>query len=149
MTETLKLRVKKAHSKAQIPTYGTAGAACFDLYSVEHGRVDPKREQVFRTGLHFEVPAGHVMLCYSRSGHGFKHGVRLVNCVGVVDSDYRGEVHVGLANDNAVFGFEVAAGDRIAQAMVVPVGRVEFEDVGDAELASTARGDGGYGSTGR
>ena len=86
------------------------------------------------------------MLVYSRSGHGFKYGVRLANCVGVIDSDYRGEVGVKLTADQTSEGFFVRNGDRIAQAMIVPVDRVEFEEV--EKLSDTDRGTGGFGSTG-
>jgi dUTP pyrophosphatase len=87
------------------------------------------------------------MLIFSRSGHGFKNNIRLSNCTGVIDSDYRGEVQVKLASDDpdgAVFS--VAHGDRIAQAMVLPIEQVSFEEV--TELSTTERGEGGFGSTG-
>ena len=100
----------------------------------------------FRTGLSFEIPAGHVMLVLcSRNGHGFKHGIRLVNGAGVIDSDYRGEVMVGLRNDSPL-RFEVKAGDRVAQALIVPVPSVQFVEVDT--LGDTERGAGGFGSTG-
>jgi dUTP pyrophosphatase len=89
----MKLRIQKLHPAAQEPTYGTDGAACFDLRAVDvkpHTMVRESAPGVFRTGLAFEVPEGFVMLIFSRSGHGFKNGVRLANCVGVIDSDYRG-----------------------------------------------------------
>lgn len=85
------------------------------------------------------------MLIYSRSGHGFKHGVRLANAVGVIDSDYRGEVQVKLVNDGGM-PFYVNKGDRIAQAMLVPVQQFQLAEVED--LSETARGAGGFGSTG-
>ena len=84
------------------------------------------------------------MLVFSRSGHGFKAGVRLANSVGVIDSDYRGEVMVKLTSDGG--SLQINAGDRIAQAMIVPVPRVQLEWV--EELAATKRGHGGMGSTG-
>ena len=91
-----------------------------------------------------------VMLVFSRSGHGFNHAVRLANSVGVIDSDYRGEVKVKLACDDCPDDeppLKINPGDRIAQAMVLPIPRVEFEEV--TELSATARGQGGFGSTGR
>ncbi len=105
---------------------------------------------VINTGLAFEVPEGYVMMVYSRSGHGFKNGVRLANCVGVIDSDYRGELLVKLTKDVTSFNsnpFPIKNGDRIAQAMLIPVPQVTFTQV--SELSETKRGDGGGGSTGR
>lgn len=99
----------------------------------------------FDTGLAFEIPPGWVMLIFSRSGHGFKSQTRLANCVGVIDSDYRGQVSVRLTVD-AGGGLSVAHGDRIAQAMLVPIPRVELIEVD--ELSDTERGAGGFGSTG-
>lgn len=136
------LKVKRLHPDAKLPTYATAGAACFDLAALRGGEVEPTNR--FRTGLAFEVPAGHVMLVFSRSGHGFNNDVRLANCVGVIDSDYRGEVEVKLTADGAPV--YVTSGDRIAQAMVLPV--QQFTILEAAELSVTDRGEGGFGSTG-
>lgn len=136
------LPVKRLHPEAKLPVYASAGAACFDLSALHGGEVSPTGR--FRTGLAFEVPVGHVMLVFSRSGQGFNHDVRLANCVGVIDSDYRGEVQVKLAADGAPFN--VMQGDRIAQAMVLPVQQMAFVEVD--ELGSTERGAGGFGSTG-
>lgn len=158
--KTMKLKVKKLVPEAMLPRYASEGAACFDIHACippEHGEfgvtrvtmniISAQKSTEVPTGLAFEIPEGYAMLIYSRSGHGFKNGVRLSNCVGVIDSDYRGEVMVSLTNDNA-FGrsFSVLHGDRIAQAMMVPVPKVEFEEV--AELSTTERGTGGFGSTG-
>jgi dUTP pyrophosphatase len=141
----MKIRVQKLHPSASLPKFATDGAACFDLQTIEPGEVGVLHAKQFRTGLAFEIPAGHVMLIFSRSGHGFKHGMRLVNCVGVVDSDFRGEVQVKLRNDSPTpFGFE--PGDRIAQAMIVPVPVVELEFA--EALSTTERGTAGFGSTG-
>lgn len=105
------------------------------------------------TGLAFDIPEGHVMLVFSRSGHGFKYDVRLANCVGVIDSDYRGEVMVKLTKDYTLSDeddhsvpFSVRPGDRIAQAMIIPVERISFAEVD--EISSTSRGTGGFGSSG-
>lgn len=139
------IKVKKTHPDAIIPQYATDGAACFDLHAVEGGTVGARSAFNFNTGLAFEIPQGHTMLVYSRSGHGFKHGLRLCNSVGVVDADYRGTVAVKLVNDSPIpFFFE--KGDRIAQAMVIPVDRCELEEV--EELSETVRGENGLGSTG-
>lgn len=158
----MNLKIKKLHPDAMVPTYATPGAACFDLYGVANVRhaAGPGSAVNIGTGLAFEVPKDHVMLVFSRSGHGFKNQVRLSNCVGVIDSDFRGELRVQLRNDQREFEpgltgrqgsaegcfFTVGAGDRIAQAMVLPVTQVQFEVVD--ELSETERGEGGLGSTG-
>lgn len=142
----LTLKIKKLDSAAIIPSYGTEGAACFDLSSLTEGVVEPGSATAFKTGLSVEIPPGWVMMIYSRSGHGFKNGVRLSNVVGVIDSDYRGEVAVKLHNDSKE-PFTVKVGDRIAQAMLERVERVTFLEVDG--LSSTERGVGGFGSTGR
>lgn len=143
------INIKKLHERAMIPTFATDGAACFDLYAMVE---DSKKVSIYkhspaiiRTGLAFEIPKGHAMMIYSRSGHGFNNDVRLSNCVGVIDSDYRGEVKVKLAADGN--GFGVSHGDRIAQAMIIPVPAIEGFLVSN-ELSETERGDGGFGSTG-
>ena len=138
------INVKKLHPDATLPTYGTAGAACFDLYAME-GAVSPYQTAIYPTGLSFEIPKDHVMLVFSRSGHGFKDDIRLSNCVGVIDSDYRGEVRVKLAADG-IKPPRFNQGDRIAQAMILPIQQVSFALVD--ELSDTDRGTGGFGSTG-
>lgn len=142
----MKLKVKKLHPDAIIPKYATAGAAAFDLCAVNSGRVMPGLNAIVETGLAFEIPEGYVMLVFSRSGHGFNNNVRLSNCVGVIDSDYRGEVKAKLTCDGRCVGIEFKKGDRIAQAVIVPIPQVELEEVDD--LSSTERGEGGFGSTG-
>lgn len=158
--EGVTLKVKRVHPDAIIPQYQKDGDACFDLHCIhgallgpsEHHGLDGKGQAVeFNTGLAFEVPEGYVMLIYSRSGHGFNHGVRLSNCVGVIDSGYRGEVRVKLHLDVQVHWKEgrhygVMAGDRIAQAMLLPIPMVRFIEVD--ELSDSERGEGGMGSTG-
>jgi dUTP pyrophosphatase len=144
----MKLKIKRLDGRAIIPKFATDGAACFDLHAIEPGYVCDVANvsAVFSTGLSFEIPPGHVMLVYSRSGHGFKHDVRLSNCVGVIDSDYRGEVMVKLTADT--YGnLDVGHGERIAQAMIVALPVVQIEEVD--ELSDTARGAGGFGSTGQ
>ena len=139
------LKIKKVHPEAFAPVYSSEDAACFDLCAMEAGEVQPFSSKIFRTGLAVEIPEGWVMEIYSRSGHGFKSGIRLVNAVGIIDADYRGELAVGLRNDSPRT-FVVQNGDRIAQAKLQLVVRVQFEWA--AELSDTARGAGGFGSTG-
>lgn len=142
----MNLRLKRTHPAAALPVYASEGAAAFDLRAVERGVVPANGAHTFRTGLSFEIPEGHAILIFSRSGHGFKNDLRLANCVGVIDSDYRGEVMVKITNDSLI-GFEFEASDRIAQGVVVQVPRVSFVEVD--ELTETARGAGGFGSTGK
>lgn len=147
----MQLNIKKLHEDAIIPTYATPGSACFDLYAVEveeNTRLINGKPQTFRTGLSFEIPAGYVMLVFSRSGHGFNYSTRLSNCVGVIDSDYRGEVMVRLIRDTDSLTSPnfFNSGDRVAQAMLVPVEQVVFFET--EGLTETVRGTDGFGSTG-
>lgn len=143
----MKVKIKKLHPEAIIPTYATDGSGCFDIYSTSDGVVRHGQAQAFTTGIAFEIPKGYVMKIYSRSGHGFKNGIRLANGTGIIDSDYRGELLVKLHNDSQSFHFHVSEGMRIAQGIVVKADRVEFEEA--EELSETDRGEGGFGSTGR
>lgn len=143
------MRIRKLHHNAQTPTYATDGSACFDLYAVKDdypNYLHPEVPLLVRTGLAFEVPVGYVMLIFSRSGHGFNHDTRLSNCVGVIDSDYRGEVMVKLTRDSHGPSLAIKHGSRIAQALLMPVQQVTFEETD--ELSETERGTGGFGSTG-
>lgn len=154
--QTLTVGISRLDPAAKLPTYATDGSGCFDLYAsavAGYRAIGALVHDGFpvecNTGLAFEIPTGHVMLVFSRSGHGFNDAVRLANCVGVIDSDYRGEVKVKLTCDDSQDDkppLKINPGDRIAQAMVLPIPRVEFEEA--AELSATARGQGGFGSTG-
>lgn len=143
----MQINIKKLFDEAFMPLYATMGSACFDIFSMEEGKVMHGAGTVFRTGLAFEIPEGYVMLIFSRSGDGFKRDVRLANCVGVIDSDYRGELMVKLASDCTGCPAWVSVGDRIAQGMIIPIPAVGFKQVED--LSNTARGTGGLGSTGQ
>ena len=149
------LKIKKMFEHVQLPEYATPGAACFDIRFFAHPiphiqekfLVTEESSVIFTTGLQFEIPEGYVLEVYSRSGHGFKNNVRLANCVGIIDSDYRGELLVKLANDTpGHWPLEVCHGDRIAQAKLTKVEQVKFMVVD--ELSETARGANGGGSTG-
>lgn len=135
----------RANAKISVPTYGSDGAACFDLYAAENGFVGG---DAIPTGLCFEIPKGWAMLAFSRSGHGFNANIQLVNCVGVIDSDYRGEVMIKLTYNKPAFGIGklFRAGERIAQALILPVPRIQFVLVD--QLSETKRGANGFGSTG-
>lgn len=150
-TPSRQLRVKRLHPLAILPEYHSAGAACFDLHAVIEDSfglvVRLGMPLQLRTGLAFEVPDGWVMLVYSRSGHGFKDNIRLANCTGVIDSDFRGEMMVKLVcDDRHAGGKTIYHGDRVAQCLLVPAPRWDLVEVGD--LSSTARGESGFGSTG-
>lgn len=143
----MKVKVKRLYDSAILPTYATDGSGCFDIYTMLNGDTDYNEPHTYSTGLAFEIPEGYAMLVFSRSGHGFKNDVRLSNCVGVIDSDYRGELKVKLTCDKIGWGLEVNAGERIAQGMIIPVPKVTFEEV--TELSDTVRGSGGFGSSGK
>ena len=142
------VKIRKLNPNAQTPTYGSEGAACFDFYACIDAPVtiNPKSSVNLPTGLQFEIPEGYVMLMYSRSGHGFKNNLRFVNSVGVIDSDYRGEVRIGLFNDG-ITPYIIKPQERLAQAMIVPVSKISFLTV--ENLTDTKRGAGGFGSTGK
>lgn len=152
----MKIKIVKAHPWAKLPVYATPGAACFDLYARSVPFFNHQQHMydslLFDTGLKFEIPTGHAMMIYSRSGHGFIDGLRLSNCVGVIDSDYRGTVQIRLHADRktGLLMLQGMARDeglmRVAQAMVVPVSQAEFQEVDS--LSDTIRGDNGFGSTG-
>lgn len=152
----MKLKVKKMHPKAKLPKYMSDGAGCFDIFAATVAGSDQFETTVriglpvvCGTGLAFEIPEGYVMLIFSRSGQGFKRDTRLANCVGLIDSDYRGEVMVKLARDiSASDHLAVMPGDSIAQGMIVPSNRIE-EFVEVEELGMTDRGENGFGSTDR
>jgi dUTP pyrophosphatase len=145
----LRLRIRRLpHGEGlPLPKYASSGAAGADLCSAEAGTVElpPGDRVAIATGLVLEIPEGYEAQVRPRSGLAIRHGVTVVNGPGTIDSDYRGELKVLLVN----LGSErvtVERGDRIAQLVVAPVTRVEFEEV--SELAETERGSGGFGSTG-
>jgi dUTP pyrophosphatase len=145
----MQIKIKRLTETARLPVYSSDGAGCFDFFAAPpfvYIQIKPKDTLILSLGVSVEVPEGHVLLLYSRSGHGFKHGLRLSNCVGVIDSDFRGELRVALHNDGTD-DFDLYEGDRICQGMVIPVPRVEFVEV--SELSETERGAGGFGSTGK
>ena len=129
---------------AKAPQRATAGAAAFDLVALEAVNIPAGRTGKVRTGLHIECPESYAALVCSRSGMASK-GITVANVPGIVDDDYRGEVIVILYNRTRK-GYTVQAGDRVAQLMIVPVLRPEFEV--DSELSNTQRGAGGFVSTG-
>jgi dUTP pyrophosphatase len=133
-----------------LPDYQTAGSAGMDLAAAlrqgEPVQLDPGARAIIPTGLAFAIPHGYEMQIRPRSGLAAKHGITVLNSPGTIDSDYRGEVQVMLINhgDKA---FEISRGERIAQAVVAPVVQARLVEV--SELGETARGAGGFGSTGQ
>lgn len=131
-----------------LPRYATPGSAAMDLHACldEPVTIPPGGRKTIPTGLAIALPSPNcVALIYARSGLGIKHGIAPANCVGVVDSDYRGEILVGLQNSGES-DFTIQPGDRIAQMMIAPViqANIQLSD----ELDETVRGAGGFGSTG-
>ena len=167
------VKIKKLNNAAVLPHYATVGAAGMDITAISK-TFDKDGNAVYGTGLAFEIPEGYVGLLFPRSSVS-KTGLGLTNCVGVVDSDYRGEVtlkfksllrmvkdpvivakiyasQVLTTDDNVavanIWGNEdYQVGDRVAQMIIIPYPHIEWEEV--TELSETKRGDGGYGHTGR
>ncbi len=132
-----------------VPFYASAGAAAMDLHAcIDEAVVIPAGgRRVIPTGIAIALPsADYVALVFARSGLGIKHGIAPANCVGVIDSDYRGEVMVGLHNAGET-DYTIQPADRIAQLMITPVVQAQVELVD--ELDDTDRGSGGFGSTGK
>ena len=142
LTGKIPMKFKKLHPDAQLPTRQTQGAAGYDLHCLLGDFVSDLK--VFRTGVAVEIPRGHVGLIMDRSGLAVKKGI--THLAGVIDEDYRGEIHVAHTCVKSV-GSEIEAGDRIAQLVVVPCVMEDSEWV--EELSDTERGDGKFGSTGK
>ena len=145
----INVRVKKLRAGAVLPTSGSAYAAGYDLYAcMEEPSVTiaPGETVKVGTGLSIEIPEGYFGAIFARSGLATKQGLRPANCVGVCDSDYRGEYIIALHNDSDA-PRTVENSDRIAQLVVLPYLAATFEEV--EELGETARGAGGFGSTGK
>lgn len=141
------LRFKKLNEKAIAPTYGSEYAAGADLYALsdEDITVQPGQTVLVHTGIAMEIPEGMGGFIYARSGLASKKGLAPANKVGVVDSDYRGEVMVALHNHGTA-PQTVSGGERIAQLVIAPFIKVEYTECD--ELSDTVRGAGGFGSTG-
>ena len=141
------VNVKKLKENATIPTYGTEYAAGADLYACIEGAVtiEAGETKFIGTGIAMEIPEGYAGLIYARSGLSCKRGLAPANKVGVIDADYRGEVMVALHN-HSLEDIVIGDGERIAQLVITPYFRADFEVV--AELEDTVRGTGGFGSTG-
>lgn len=142
------LKIKRLRENAKIPFRATPGSAGMDLYACIDVPVTiaPHEIAVIPTGIAIELEsADYVAYIFARSGLAIKHGVAPANCVGVIDSDYRGEVCVGLLNQTEA-AFTISPDERIAQMVISPVILPEIEVVDD--LSDTERAAGGFGSTG-
>lgn len=141
------IRVKKLDARAELPVFGSEFAAGADLRACLDGdlTIAPGQTALIHTGLALEIPAGYAGLVYARSGLATKRGLAPANKVGVIDADYRGEIMVALHNHGAE-SQTVGHGERIAQLVVTPFLAVDYEEAD--ELTDTARGAGGFGSTG-
>lgn len=142
------VNIKKLNDKAIIPTYGSGFSAGADLYACEGGDITiaPGETRLIHTGISMAIPCGYVGLIYARSGLASKRGLAPANKVGVIDSDYRGEIMVALYNHSGE-AQTVCDGERIAQMVFTAYMGADFCEVD--ELDSTQRGGGGFGSTGR
>ena len=139
--------VKKLRENAVIPQKATSGSAGYDIYAAIDEKIilEPGKTVLIPTGLAMEIPEGYAGFIFTRSGLSIKHGVHVTNGVGVIDSDYRGEVHVGLHNLSEK-PYEIAPGERVAQLILMSYLSVDMVECD--ELSDTARGAGGFGSTG-
>lgn len=145
---TYDVKIKKLRDNAIIPTYGSEFAAGADLYAAidEAVTIEPGETKMIPTGLAFEIPEGYAGFVYARSGLACKRGLAPANKVGVIDSDYRGEVMTALHNHGKEAQL-IEAGERIAQMVIAPYITANF--ILSDELDDTVRGEGGFGSTGR
>lgn len=141
----LKVKIKKLHPDAVIPTKAHASDAGFDLTAVWSGWDNANKVFEYGFGLSFEIPEGFVGLIFPRSSI-FRKDLFLTNCVGVIDSGYRGEVSAKFKSTTGRIPDSYNVGERVAQMIIMPIPQVTFVEV--KELSDTDRGTGGYGSTG-
>ena len=142
------MNIKLLNNNAKIPTRGSAAAAGYDLYAASDSsiKIYPHDTIKVDTGIAIEIPEGYFGGIYARSGLATKRGLRPANCVGIIDSDYRGPIIVALHNDTTEVQI-IETGDRIAQLIIQPYLNIDFNVVD--ELSDTERGNSGFGSTGK
>lgn len=143
----MELPFARLSENAVLPTRAHEGDAGLDLYASESAHIGPGERWSVGTGIAVEIAAGHAGLVLPRSGLAKKNGISLVNAPGLIDAGYRGEIRVLLLNTDPAELFRVAPGDRIAQLVIVPIALAE--PVERETLTESARGDGGFGSSGR
>ncbi|HEX5191614.1 MAG TPA: dUTP diphosphatase [Solirubrobacteraceae bacterium] len=141
------LRVVRLDPRATIPSRAHPGDAGLDLRALHDATIEPGRRASIATGIAVEIDPGHAGLVLPRSGLAARHGISVVNAPGLIDAGYRGELRVLLLNTDRSETFELQAGDRVAQLVVVAIATEDPVEV-DA-LSETSRGDGGFGSSGR
>ncbi len=134
------------HSENPLPQYITEGAAGLDIYAAEDALVQNGSVSLVSTGLYMEIPFGYEAQIRCRSGLALKHGLMMVNGIGTIDSDYRGEIKIIFTNCTDV-PYQIKKGDRIAQMVFCKYMKAEFIET--SELESTKRSEGGFGSSGR
>ena len=146
--EKILLKIQKLNEKVSVPNYQTEGAAGMDLSAFLDTPITLKslERKLIPTGIKIELPHGYEAQIRPRSGMSIKNGITLVNCVGTIDEDYRGEVCIPVINLSTQ-EFTINNGDRIAQMIIAPVTKAKIQVV--AELSETKRGEGGFGSTGK
>lgn len=147
----MQVNIMRMFDDAIVPTFGSDGAAGADLYArIDNERhmqaIYPNSTQMISTGICMEIPESYVGLVFSRSGLATKQGLSLANCVGVIDSDYRGEIKIALHNHSDSIR-KVKHGERVAQIVLVPFLKPVFHE--QDSLSDTTRGEGGFGSTGQ
>ncbi len=142
----MSLRVARLHERARLPTRAHDGDAGLDLYAVEDATLAPGERASVGTGIAVEIGPGQAGLVVPRSGLAARHGVSVVNAPGLIDAGYRGEIRVLLLNTDPEQAFQVTAGDRIAQLVLIHVELPEPVEVDS--LTDSARGAGGFGSSG-
>ena len=139
----MKLKIKKLHPDAKIPSYVHLGDAGMDVFALESLALAPGERGLVRTGIALEFPEGYVLLMWDKSGISTKHGITTL--AGVIDAGYRGEIQIGVVNlgqDSHTF----EKGSKVAQILVQPIVRAEIQEV--EKLSESIRGEGGFGSTG-
>lgn len=141
------LPILKLNEGATLPSRAHSGDAGLDLYACETAHIGPGERWSVGTGVALEIPDGNAGLVLPRSGLAREHGISLVNAPGLIDAGYRGEVRVLLLNNDPADIFRVEPGDRIAQLVIVPIALANAVEA--TALAESARGEGGFGSSGR
>jgi dUTP pyrophosphatase len=143
----MRLRVVRLDPRATIPSRAHPGDAGLDLRALHDATLEPGQRASIATGIAVEIDPGHAGLVLPRSGLAARHGISVVNAPGLIDAGYRGELRVLLLNTDRAEPFELRAGDRIAQLVIVAIAIEDPLEV--AELSDSVRGDGGFGSSGR
>ncbi len=142
----MELRLARLDPRAQVPTRAHPGDAGLDLHAAQDAVLPPGERASIGTGIAVEIPSGYAGLVIPRSGLAARHGISVVNAPGLIDAGYRGEIRVLLLNTDPREPFEVRAGARIAQLVIIPVALAEPVEVDSLETSQ--RGTGGFGSTG-